>query len=189
MKVDLIIPENWEDITIGTYQNYISIQESNINDKNKIIKSLALLCNTTESIIKKIAYSDLKDIMSIVKGLVDKEPNKKDFKKTFLFNGQEYGFLPNLSRLSTGEYIDLENYCKNSVDNLHVIMSILYRPITFQRGDRYAIEDYDPDQFKEVLFKDCPMDIALNSLGFFLTLGEKLAKISHNYLKKMKKKK
>ena len=62
-------------------------------------------------------------------------------------------------------------------------MSILYRPISFERGERYAIENYNPDQFKEELFKDCPMDIALNSLGFFLTLGSVLAKTSHNYLK------
>ena len=61
-------------------------------------------------------------------------------------------------------------------------MSILYRPISFKRGGRYAIESYNPDEFKEELFKNCPMDIALNGLGFFLTLGEKLAKISHSYL-------
>ena len=61
-------------------------------------------------------------------------------------------------------------------------MSILYRPISFKRGGRYAIESYNPDEFKEELFKDCPMSIALSSLGFFLTLGERLAKISHRYL-------
>ena len=62
-------------------------------------------------------------------------------------------------------------------------MSILYRKITFKRNDRYAIEEYNPEEFKEELFKDCPMDIALNSLGFFLTLGSKLARTSLNYLK------
>ena len=61
-------------------------------------------------------------------------------------------------------------------------MSILYRKITFKRNERYAIEPYDPDQFKEELFKDCKMDIALNSLGFFLTLGSVLAKTSVSYL-------
>ena len=61
-------------------------------------------------------------------------------------------------------------------------MSILYRKVTFKRGERYAIETYNPQEFKEELFKECPMDIALSSLGFFLTLGEQLAKISHNFL-------
>ncbi len=67
-------------------------------------------------------------------------------------------------------------------------MSILYRKITFKRNERYAIEEYNPDEFKEELFKDCPMDIALSSLGFFLTLGSNLAMISHNYLVAQEKK-
>ena len=62
-------------------------------------------------------------------------------------------------------------------------MSILYRPVTHKVNERYTIENYNPDEFKEELFKDCPMDIALSSLGFFLTLGEVLARSSHNYLK------
>ena len=98
------------------------------------------------------------------------------------------GRLPNLSKLTTGEYIDLEEYCKEPIENLHTIMSILYRKVTIKRGDRYAIEDYDPDEFKEELFKGCPMDIALSCLGFFLTLGKRLVRSSHNFLEAQKKK-
>lgn len=182
-EVKLTIPENWNEIDIETYQKYVNIQQSKGSEKNKIVKSLALLCNTTTAIVKKMLYSDLLDIMNIVRDLLDKEPNEQDFKKIFNFNDQEYGFVPNLSNISTGEYIDLETYTKQPIDNLHNIMSILYRPITHKVNKRYTIEDYNPDQFKEELFKKCPMDIALSSLGFFLTLGEILAKSSVNYLK------
>ena len=61
-------------------------------------------------------------------------------------------------------------------------MSILYRQVTNKLNERYAIEPYNPEEFKEEVFKDCPMSIALSSLGFFLSLGERLAKISHRYL-------
>ena len=183
-EVKLTIPDNWSDITIGTYQKYVKIQEGKGSEKNKIVKSLALLCSTTSTVVKKMNYKDLVEIMDILKKMVDTEPDKEKFRKTFVFKDEEYGFCPNLSAISTGEYIDLEAYCKdNPIKNLHVIMSILYRKITFKRGDRYAIEEYNPDQFKEELFKDCPMDIALSSLGFFLTLGLTLAKSSVNYLK------
>jgi len=149
---------------------------------------LALLCNTTPFVVKKMAYKDLLDIMGIIKNMIDTEPDKEQFRKVFTFKDEEYGFCPNLSNISTGEYIDLENYCKEPIENLHTIMSILYRKINFKRNERYSIEDYDPDEFKEELFKDCPMDIALSSLGFFLTLGEKLATISHNYLRQQEMK-
>lgn len=187
-EVKLIIPDNWSDITIGTYQKYVKIQEGKGSEKNKIIKSLSLLCNTTQFIVKKMPYKDLLEIMAIIKKMIDTEPKKEKFRKVFTFNNEEYGFCPNLSNITTGEYIDLESYCKEPVENLHIIMSILYRKITFKRNERYAIEDYNPDQFKEELFKDCPMDIALSSLGFFLTLGSDLARISHSYLVAQEKK-
>ena len=182
-QVKLIIPDNWNDITIETYQKYIDIQEGKGSEKTKVIKSLALLCGTTTAIVKKMLYSDLLDIMNIIKGMLNNEPSKTDFKKMFMFKEQEYGFVPNLSAISTGEYIDLETYTKEPVKNLHNIMSILYRPVINKVNERYTIENYNPDEFKEELFKDCPMDIALSSLGFFLTLGEVLARSSRNYLK------
>ena len=181
-EVKLTIPDNWSDITIGTYQKYVKIQEGKGGDKNKVIKSIALLCNTTPFVVKKMPYKDLLEIMDIVKKMIDTEPKTEEFKKVFVFKKEEYGFCPNLSGISTGEYIDLESYCKDPIENLHIIMSILYRKITFKRNVRYAIEDYNPDEFKEELFKDCPMNIALNCLGFYLTLGNELAKISHSYL-------
>ncbi len=187
-EVKLIIPDNWSDITIGTYQKYVKIQEGKGSEKNKIIKSLSLLCNTTPFIVKKMPYKDLLEIMAIIKKMIDTEPKKEKFRKVFTFNDEEYGFCPNLSNITTGEYIDLESYCKEPVENLHIIMSILYRKINFSRGDRYSIEEYNPDEFKEEIFKDCPMDIALSSLGFFLTLGSDLAMISHNYLVAQEKK-
>ena len=187
-EVKLTIPDNWSDITIGTYQEYVKIQEGKGSEKNKIVKSLALLCSTTPFVVKKMAYKDLLDIMGIIKNMIDTEPDKEQFRKVFTFKDEEYGFCPNLSNITTGEYIDLENYCKEPIENLHTIMSILYRKVNFKRNERYAIEDYNPDEFKEELFKDCPMDIALSSLGFFLTLGEKLATISHNYLRQQEMK-
>ena len=182
-EVKLTIPDKWSDITIETYQKYVIIQEEKINDKKKAIKSLALLCNTTPFIVKKMAYKDLLEIMSVIKTMIDTEPKTEEFRKTFMFKKEKYGFVPNLSAISTGEYIDLESYCKKPIENLHIIMSILYRKVTFERNERYTIESYNPDEFKEELFKDCPMDIALSSLGFFLTLGERLARTSHSFLK------
>jgi len=187
-EVKLTIPDKWSDITIETYQKYVEIQEGKGSEKNKVIKSLALLCNVSPFVVKKMAYKDLLEIMAILKTMIDTEPNKEEFRKMFMFKKEKYGFCPNLSRITTGEYIDLETYCKNPIENLHIIMSILYRKITFERNERYAIEEYNPDEFKEELFKDCPMDIALSSLGFFLTLGERLAKTSHNFLVKQEMK-
>tara|TARA_R100001082_G_scaffold47588_1_gene25422 strand:- start:730 stop:1311 length:582 start_codon:yes stop_codon:yes gene_type:complete len=187
-EVKLTIPDRWSDITIETYQKYVEIQEGKGSEKNKVIKSLALLCNVSPFIVKKMAYKDLLEIIATIKKMIDTEPDKEKFRKTFMFKNEKYGFCPNLSNVTTGEYIDLETYCKKPIENLHTIMSILYRKVTFQRNERYTIEPYNPDQFKEELFKDCPMDIALSSLGFFLNLGEQLVKTSRSFLSKQEMK-
>ena len=187
-EIKLTIPDRWSDITIETYQKYVKIQEGKGTEKTKVIKSLALLCNVSPFVVKKMAYKDLLEIMAIIKKMIDTEPKKEEFKKTFIFNNEEYGFVPNLSGITTGEYIDLETYCKEPIENLHTIMSILYRKITNKVNKRYAIEPYNPDEFKEELFKKCTMDIALSSLGFFLNLGERLAMISHHFLSKQETK-
>tara|TARA_Y100001972_G_scaffold70410_1_gene85771 strand:- start:334 stop:915 length:582 start_codon:yes stop_codon:yes gene_type:complete len=187
-EIKLTIPDRWSDITIETYQKYVKIQEGKGTEKTKVIKSLALLCNVSPFVVKKMAYKDLLEIMAIIKKMIDTEPKKEEFKKTFIFNNEEYGFVPNLSGITTGEYIDLETYCKEPIENLHTIMSILYRKITNKVNKRYAIEPYNPDEFKEELFKKCTMDIALSSLGFFLNLGERLARISHHFLSKQEMK-
>ena len=188
-QVKLRIPTEWSDITIEKYQKYVKIQEGKTNEQRKVVKSLALLCDTTPLIVMKMDYKDLLEIMGVLKKMIDTEPNKEQFRKVFKFKDEEYGFVPNLNKLSTGEYIDLEAYCKDDpIENLHIIMSILYRKVVHKLNDRYAIEDYDPDQFKEEVFKDCPMDIALSSLGFFLNLGLILADNSARYLKKQERK-
>ena len=69
-EVKLIIPDNWSDITIGTYQKYVEIQQGKGSEKNKIIKSLALLCGISQFIVKKMAYKDLLDIKAIIKNMI-----------------------------------------------------------------------------------------------------------------------
>ena len=58
-------------------------------------------------------------------------------------DGQEYGFHPNLSDLTLGEFVDLDNYCKDIWKNMHKTMAILYREVTKKKGKKYGIVDYD----------------------------------------------
>ena len=65
-EVKLTIPDNWSDITIETYQKYVKIQEGKGSEKNKVVKSLALLCNTTPFVVKKMDYKDLLEIIGLI---------------------------------------------------------------------------------------------------------------------------
>jgi hypothetical protein len=62
-------------------------------------------------------------------------------------------------------------------------MAILYRPVTFKKGDKYLIEEYDGIKNAEAM-KRMPLDIAMGAMVFFWKLNNELLEIILNYLEK-----
>lgn len=111
-------------------------------------------------------------------------PDTKELIKKVEWNGRKYGIIPNLSEITMGEYIDIEEYCKDAGKNLHKIMSILYRPIVKETKTRYSIESYSPNEEKEQEYLDFPILPSASSLSFFFHLGKLLPNALGRYLKK-----
>lgn len=100
--------------------------------------------------------------------------------KTFTLNGIEFGFIPNLNNITTGEFIDLEHY--NLIpENYHKIMAILYRPITNKYKDLYEIEPYiGTEEFEDLLLQS-DVSIFNSSVVFFYNLSKDLLAASSIY--------
>jgi hypothetical protein len=118
--------------------------------------------------------------------------HKQEFHSIIEWNGKMYGYAP-IRSSTLGEYIDIENLCKDLENNMHKIAAILYRPITNHRFkslkfavkqkikmlnnkvenvfDWYEIEPYDNKVRKRVEedFKDFPAHIFLGAVSFFLS--------------------
>ena len=180
-KIKIQIPTDWNDITIQEYQKYLEIVDSNKTQEEKANEIISLFCNIGKDIINKISVKELNSIVEKVhKFLNKKEPT--ELKKIVDFKNKKYGFIPNLSKITTGEYVDIESYCKDTNKNLHKIMSILYRELVVQKKDLYNIESYDPSEIKEQDFLDFPMGVTLSALNFFFYLGINLTKDFSNFL-------
>ena len=93
------------------------------------------------------------------------------------------GFIPNLERISLGEYIDVEN---NIVDwqTMHKAMAVLYRPVNFRSKDKYTVAPYEPSDEVSELMKEMPLDVAMSSMVFFYDLGMELLKAIPTYIQK-----
>ena len=188
-KLELTIPTDWKDITIGIYQDYVELKEKKLPEDEFIVAVVCVLCNVEKETLERIKYKDLKDISNNLMKLLKKEvKEEKELIKKVSFKGREYGFIPNLSSISLGEYVDIETFCKDSYKNLHKIMSVLYRPIVKEKGTRYSIEEYNPNEYKEDEFKDFPLMVSMSALSFFFRLGKKLPHILLNYSVEQKKK-
>ena len=96
------------------------------------------------------------------------------FENRFVLNQVEYGFVPNLDEITTGEYIDLSTY-GNSMETLHKTMAVLFRPITKDMAfGSYEIEPYNGTKDRAEVMKQAPMNIVLGMLVFFCDLSREL---------------
>jgi len=188
-EIKLTIPTEWKDITIGMYQKFTELQEKKLPEDQFNVEVVCVLCNVKKEMLSKFKYKDLSDITKTLMKLLNSEFKKEELIKKIEFNGERYGLIPNFSNISLGEFIDIEEYCKETNTNLHSIMSIMYRPIVKERGTRYSIEEYKPDEYKEDLFKDFPISVSMSALNFFFRLGKKLHHSLLNYLEEDQQKK
>ena len=188
-KIELLIPTDWEDVSIGMYQDFVDLQEKKLPEDEFVVSVVCVLCNVDREKLVRFKYKDLQDISKTLTKWLNKKPEEKELVKKVEFNGKKYGMIPNLSSISLGEFVDIESNCKDSYKNLHKIMSILYRPIVKEKGSRYSIEDYDPDEYKEDLFREFPILVSLSALSFFFRLGKKLPLTLSSYLVREQKKK
>ena len=187
-EIKLTIPTEWNDISIGMYQEFVAINKKKMSEEEKIVKIVCCLCKVEENVLTRFKYKDLKYISNKLVKLINSEMNKDELIKKVEFNGERYGIIPNFSSISLGEFVDIEGYCKNSHDNLHKIMSIMYRPIVKEKGSMYSIEGYKPDDYKEDLFKGFPILASISALSFFFRLGKKLKLALLKYSLKQKNK-
>ncbi|QLG46046.1 hypothetical protein [Costertonia aggregata] len=168
MKLKITIHENLDDITLEQYKKFLKLFE--INDDTHFIhkKMVQIFCGVPLINVEHMDKGDFDEIVRQLAKVLDETP---EFTDRFFHNGVEYGFIPNLDKISLAEFVDLDNLTGN-VDELEQLMSILYRPIRKIKGNKYRIEPYKGKKFED--FKDIPASIVIASQLFFWHLGNEL---------------
>ena len=62
-------------------------------------------------------------------------------------------------------------------------MSVLYRPVTFRKEERYLIEDYDGSKYADIM-QYAPLGVVIGAMVFFWDLKNELLNLSLNSLEK-----
>lgn len=178
MKVKIQIPNSLSEITLEQYQKFTKINTEENQDSSFLMhKTVELFCNLNLQDIAKIKFIYVQEIISDINSLF--EP-KQELVTTFTMDGIEYGIIPVLDDMTLGEYIDLdENFI--DWDTMHKAMAVLYRPVSFKKGNRYQIEDYNGLEGAEIM-KQMPLNIVMGCMFFFYNLNNELLKTTLNYL-------
>ena len=178
------IPKDWNGITIGMYQQFEEVKRKKLKEDDFNLEILSVICGLEKEMVDRMEVKSLKKIFKTLSFLNKKMPDEKELIKKVEWNGKKYGFIPNLSEITMGEYIDIEENCKAAQKNLHKIMSILYRPIVKETKTRYSIENYNPNSEINQEFLDFPILPSVSALSFFFRLGKILPNALDRYLKK-----
>ena len=125
----VVLPESIKDITLGQFQKFDvlckQLEDEEIDEMVFIKKKISLFSGIPFSKIDNVVQTDLEEVVAqIDKALAEESP----FTNRFEMDDVEYGFIENLNDITSGEYFDLSNY-GTEVENLHLLMAVLFRPI------------------------------------------------------------
>lgn len=178
-KFTLEIPKELSAIPLKHYQKYLKVMEGNeeIEDNEFInLKVLEIFCGVNMKEAYKLPLAEFSFIINHIADIFKEDtPLQRDFTMTDPSgNTVKFGFIPKLDDITLGEFVDLDNYI-GDWQQIHKAMAVLYRPITFQKGDLYLIEEYEgSDKYSEIM-EDAPVNVALGAVVFFYRLGSVLS--------------
>jgi len=181
----VVIPTDLKEIKLSQYLRYLKVLKDNQDDETFVcIQMVAIFCNISVADVMKIPVNDFAEIVENLAKVLDQKPQRV---KTFKMDGVNYGFIPNLDKITIGEHATIDSLL-GSDENLALLMSVLYRPITKKVSEFYQIEAYDGDESKAELFKDVTMDVVTGAILFFWNLSKELLSniLSHLESKSMR---
>ena len=178
MKFKLTVPTDISEIKLKDYQRFMRTVDGSNDVEFVNQKMVECFCGIDLKDVAKISLSDLDNLVEHFNKLFE---SKGTFKNRFRLNGIDYGFIPNLDKISNGEYMDIDSNITD-VQNYHIVLGVMYRPITDTFKDKYKIEEYEPNDERFELMKELPLDIALSAVVFFYHLGNELLRVLPYFL-------
>jgi hypothetical protein len=165
----LEIPTSWKDVTLKQYLALQGDLEAYRDDEEaQTALMLYHLCGLDAEYIKKLSAESYNVVRSKLNEFIS--PETIELQQFVTIGNVEYGFEPNLSKMSYGAYADITKYDTIAVDkNWAKVMSILYRPIEKKQFGKYSIKPYD-GEIDETKWLDVDMEVHWGALFFFVRL-------------------
>lgn len=149
--------KNWSDINLNQYIKLHNLYKEEGDEIELIFKRLMILFDLTYDEVENINITDYNKIKSDLI-FMNSEPNQTNFKETLEIDGVEFKFI-NLDAITLGEWVDLDYYQKDFINNIHRILAILYKPQT------------KVDNVSEFLLEKMDVETGLSAFFFFYLFG------------------
>ena len=185
--IELEVPQTLNDITLEQYQKYMKVMDAHKDAEQTDeltnflnMKLVEIFCNINLAEVDKISVRGFNKVLEILNKAFSEKPK---LITRFKLEGVDMGFIPKLDDISLGEYIDIESNISNW-QKMHVVMSVMYRPVNFKLGNKYDIAPYEAKEEVQQIMKNMPMDVALSAMLFFYDLGKVLLQAIPRFMEK-----
>ena len=167
----VVIPTDLKEITLSQFRRYQKVAKDNPDDETYVcIQMVAIFCNLEVADVMKLPAIEFADIVKTIALTLDQSP---PLTRTFKLNGVNYGFIPNIEKITLGEHATIDT-CLGKDELTELMLSVMYRPIKRKAAEYYEIELYTGDESLAENFKDVPMNIVRGATVFFWTLFKEL---------------
>ena len=177
-EIKISIPTSWEDIKLKDFQRYYKIEEPTSNDMLEVFLGL------NSNHIRTLEAGSVNELIQSVSSVLSLPTEHLKL----IHRVDNYGLIPNMDKMSYGEYLDLTEWLKDW-DNMNMAMEVLYREVieekTNKKGlNQYLIEKYDTDKVDGIRGGEMTMDVVFSVVFFFQILTEQLLIHTPNYIKR-----
>lgn len=169
------------DITLGEFQKYDLINIENQEADFLLHKTIEIFCGVDIQLVSKFPLKDATEIGEEIQAVLGQEA---PFETMITLNDVKYGFIPDLSKMSLGEYIDLEDALKET-KSFHQALAVMYRPVVKEYQNLYTIEPYDASLERQRIMKGAPLGTASAAVVFFYNIAKDLLQASQVYSKEL----
>tara|TARA_R110000803_G_scaffold144922_3_gene210744 strand:- start:3 stop:674 length:672 start_codon:yes stop_codon:yes gene_type:complete len=189
MKITL--PDDYSEVTVGQFQSLYKLYEKEEDAYVAQRRCIELLANLEEGALQHASWESIESASAKINWLIS-EPDPFTLKlplvNTFELQGKRYGFIPDWSKLTVGEYADLETLCRDGMFSvLEKVCACLFREIVEEVGDQYTIRPYTLDKRRHRTMLSLPMNIAVGAIVFFCHIEEELISTTQRYSREMEK--
>ena len=161
---------DYNTITVKQYVDFL-------NNEGNDIGQVSAIMGQSKDFVRQLTPEDIDKVINGFRDVIATPLANHQHK----WNG--YGFIPDINKISFGEWLDLDTNCKDFPKNLPKLLSILYRPISSEIGTKYKIEQYTSDHLANAKdFESMPLSVANGALLFFSTIESELVNTSLSFL-------
>ena len=176
----ITVPESIADIKLHQFQKYsILLDRTDLTPDQFNKRKVEIFTGLERNRLDLISQKDYKEIVEQIDIALNQTV---EFKHTFFMEDVEFGFIPNLDKITAGEYRDLSLYGVD-VNEMHKLMAVLFRPI--KKKDilgNYSIINYEGTERYAMIMKYMPLSIVNGALVFFSSLANELVNYTQKYM-------